>query len=363
MPIFSITTTSCKLYKHSRSFCSQFLGGLMMSKTIGDRIKTFRRRRGMTRKELARDICDESTLLRIEKDKQEPRLFTIQQLCKRLEIPISYIINSSEDADIDYFSHIKKLCREFVYHGDYEALQSLIKQVEESKVNLCKKEIYKKFTQWHKAILYHKKENNIPKAEHILHRLMPKNNTLVSETDIGIANSLGLIYMASDRIEEAKTLFHDSLLSIENLPFVEDKTLYVRVGYNYAHTLFLKQNYDEAINIGHKVLYHTQSNHLRYLVGRLHHMLSIAYEKLNELEEAEEYMTRATQIFLAESKLFFHVKALRALCEIQFKAGKTQAGLESLHLAEERVLELTDPKDLLELIEKMKRTYLFQGKI
>jgi transcriptional regulator with XRE-family HTH domain len=329
-----------------------------MNKTIGERIKSFRKRRGMTRKELTKDICDESTLLRIEKDEQEPRLFTILQLCKRLEIPVNYIIKSSEDKDIEYLNHIKKLSREFVYHGDYEALQNLIEQVEESNEHFYKIEDFKKFIHWHTAILSHKKEDNLRKAAQELENLMPENNNLVSETDIGIANSLGLIYMSIDRKEKAKTLFHDSLLSIKHLPFIEDKTLYVRVGYNYAHTLFLKQHYNEVIGIGHKVLYHIQSNHLGYMVGRLHHLLSITCEELNILAEAEEFMTKAAQIFLAESKHFFHAKALRALSEIQFKAGKTHEGLRTLRLVEEKVFELSDPKNLPDLIVEMKRVYL-----
>jgi transcriptional regulator with XRE-family HTH domain len=329
-----------------------------MNNTIGERIKAFRKRRGMTRKELANDICNLSTLLRIEKDEQEPRLYIIQQLCERLELPVSYIINPLEDADIRHISHVKKLCREFVYHGDYEALQALIEQIEESKENFFKKEDFKKFIHWHIAILCHKKENNILMAEQELLRLMPQNNNLVSETDIGIANSLGLIYLTLDKREKAMELFSNSLLSMDYLPSIEDRTLYVRVGYNYAHTLFLKQNYDEVICIGLNILYHIQSNYLGYMVGRLHHLLGITYEELNILDEAEIYMTKAAQIFLAESKLFYHAKALRALCEIQFKAGKIHEGHQTLCLAEEKLPELPDPKNLPELIEKMKRMYL-----
>jgi hypothetical protein len=94
------------------------------------------------------------------------------------------------------------------------------------------------------------------------------------------------------------------------------------------------------------------------MVGRLHHLLSITHEKLNILDEAENYMTKAAQIFLAESKLFYHVKSLRILSEIQFKSGKIHEALQTLRLVEEKVLELSDPKNLPDLIEKMKRVYL-----
>lgn len=329
-----------------------------MSKTIGERIKTFRHKRNMTRKELSNGICDESTLLRIEKGKQEPRVYIIQQLCKRLEIPVSYIIDPSEHVDIIYTSHVKKLCREFLYHEDYEALQTLIQEVEDSQESIYANEDIRRFIYWHKAILVHKKERNPLQAERELEQLLPQNKQLVSETDIGIANSLGLIYLCLDKNQDAVEILRRAKLSIDQLPFLEDKTLYVRVSYNYAHALYLGQKYEEVINIGLRILYYIQSNHLGYMVGRLHHLLSIAYEKLDILDEAENHMKKAVYIFLAESKLFLYVKALRALSEIQFMAGKTKEGLQSLRLAENKLPELPDPQNLPELIENMKNLYL-----
>jgi hypothetical protein len=64
------------------------------------------------------------------------------------------------------------------------------------------------------------------------------------------------------------------------------------------------------------------------LAGRLHHLLGIACEELNILEEAEEYMTRAAQIFLAEPKFFYHVKALRE----KFRPTKSKSGRKTSSL-------------------------------
>lgn len=331
-----------------------------MNKTIGERIKHFRNRRDLSRKELAKDICDESTLLRIEKGKQEAKVLNIQRFCEKLEIPLSYIINPLEDTDIKYINHIKKLCREFVYYDDYEALQTLIDEVEKNQKALIEKEDVKKFMNWHKAILSHKKENNLLKAEEELRHLIPEGN-LVSETNIGIANSLGLVYHALNKKEEAIALFNKALLSIDQLAIVEDKTLYVRVGYNYAHSLYNKESYDKVICVMHTVIYHIQSNHLAYMSGRLHHMLSIAYDKLNLLAEAEEYMAQAAQFFLAKSNMFYHVKALRALSEIQFKAGKRDEGLQTLNTVEKKLPYLSDTKNLPILIKEMKSVYMYQG--
>jgi transcriptional regulator with XRE-family HTH domain len=332
--------------------------------TLGKRIYHFRISRGLTRKELAKNICDESTLLRIEKDQQEPRLDIIYKFSKRLDIPVYYIIKPLDDNGMKYINRVKHLCREFVFYEDYLSLKYLIEQVDQMDNLFFIDTIdFKKFISWHKAILRHKLEGNLLQAKLELTHLLQKTPKLVCETDIGIGNSLGLIFLALHNKDAALGVLKKALFAIEQLPFIEDKTLSVRVGYNYALVLFYTQSYLEVINIGYKVLYHIESNHLCYMVGSLHHLLGIAHEELNILDEAENHMSKAAQFFLADSKTFYHVKALRALSEIQFKSGRTHEGLHTLRLVEKKVTDLSDPKNLPNLIEKMKDMYLSQGKL
>jgi transcriptional regulator with XRE-family HTH domain len=330
-----------------------------MMNTVGQRVYNFRKKRGMTRKELAEDVCDESTLLRIEKDQQEPRLNTVHLLCVKLDIPIDYLINYFSHKDLKYINRVKRLCREYVYHQDYLALQQLIEEVYQDKeAHFFNTGEFKKFINWHEAILTDKKEGNLIRAEHKLKQLLPKNYQFISEADIGIANSLGLIYLSLDKQDKALELFKIALISIDLLSSFEDKTLFVRVSYNYAFALFHQGRYDEVINIALQTIYYIDSNHLKYMAGRLNHILAIAYEKMNILDEAEKHMTKAAQLFLAESRNFYHAKALRALSEIQFKAGKKLEGIKTLDSVEELISTLSDSQDIPKLVEKMKKVYV-----
>lgn len=106
--------------------------------SIGPRLYEYRKLRGMSRSKLAKNICDKSTLYRIEKGLQEPQLFTLTQLCLKLDISINDILNPLSREDIKYISYTKHLCRKYVYDQDYSKLECLI---EKAKKDISQKNI------------------------------------------------------------------------------------------------------------------------------------------------------------------------------------------------------------------------------
>lgn len=62
---------------------------------IGVRIKTLRKKRGMTQQELA-FLCnfEKSNMSRIEKGKTNPTILTLQKISKALKVPIEDLIKS-----------------------------------------------------------------------------------------------------------------------------------------------------------------------------------------------------------------------------------------------------------------------------
>lgn len=64
---------------------------------IGKRMLYYRKIRGMTRKEVTQNTCNESTLYRIEKGKHIPRIDVFLELCKNLEIDPKRILDTNED--------------------------------------------------------------------------------------------------------------------------------------------------------------------------------------------------------------------------------------------------------------------------
>jgi transcriptional regulator with XRE-family HTH domain len=62
---------------------------------IGVRIKTLRKKRGMTQQELA-FLCnfEKSNMSRIEKGKTNPTILTLQKISKALKVPLEDLLKS-----------------------------------------------------------------------------------------------------------------------------------------------------------------------------------------------------------------------------------------------------------------------------
>lgn len=205
----------------------------------------------------------------------------------------------------------------------------------------------------------HELKNDIDQAKLLLHDLIPKTEeNFVTETDFGIGNSLGYVYLDLDNKNAAYELFKKVTKKYENLPVIADKLLYVRVIYNYIYSQYYMEDYDGVIEYGLKLLNFLEVNHLKIMFAKLHHLVGIAYEMKEHLKEAKIYVKRAADFFLIDNQLFNYLKTLRALAEIQFKLGNFDEGTRALQIVRERIVELSDPKNSPEMIKKMEEKYL-----
>lgn len=158
---------------------------------LGVKVAYFRKSKGMSIRELAEDLCDISTIYRLEKGKQLPRLEILNDICLKLEIPFTALFPYNEEVE-----KLKKMCRDFAYQEDYLSLEIAIEECElvsfeiESSYSMTE---FRKFIDWHRAILLHKRDNKLSDALAILEKLVHIDNC-VSELDICIANSMGLIF-------------------------------------------------------------------------------------------------------------------------------------------------------------------------
>ncbi|WP_318615958.1 helix-turn-helix domain-containing protein [Sporosarcina sp. YIM B06819] len=261
---------------------------------LGEKISYFRKAKGLTIKELAEDLCDDSTIYRLEKGKQLPRLEILSDICLKLEIPFKALFPFDEEVD-----QLKKMCREFTYIEDFLSLEIALEEcdkvLEELDFTYSRAE-FKKFILWHQAILLHKKEHNAVEALKILTSLVDLKRC-VSELDISIMNSIGLIHLSTKNIDAALEIYKDIYPKINNKKVVEDVTLLPRVGYNYAHSMYTLQSYGDALEIMQEVLYYVETHQLIYLLGEIYHMIGISSTKKGYLIDAEEAFKNAILVF------------------------------------------------------------------
>ncbi|WP_298466920.1 helix-turn-helix transcriptional regulator [uncultured Psychrobacillus sp.] len=261
---------------------------------LGRRLAHFRREKGMSMKELAENVCDYTTIYRVEKGKQLPRLEILNDICMKLEIPFQSLFPLNEEVE-----KIKKTCRELTYAEDYSSLETALEECNEllGRVDSIYTSIeFRKFILMHRAIILHKHENDPIRALQTLEPLVKLKNA-VSEIDFGILNSMGLIYISLKDYENAHKIYKVIFNKIKNRNAIDDSTLFPRVGYNYALTMFKLKKFEVSLETIQEVLLYSQTRHLIYLLGETHYMLAILFKKKGLLKDSENEINNAILVF------------------------------------------------------------------
>jgi transcriptional regulator with XRE-family HTH domain len=284
---------------------------------VDKNIEYYRKRAGMTRKDLAEGICDESTLFRIEKGSQNPRLDLLFEISKKLKIPLKLLMNELPFSDFKEIEKYKQLCREHTYYQDYEALALTIEKFEyliEQNSDHVEYLTNKKFITWNKAIILHVRDKNLIKAEDQLKSILDKE--LRTELDISVCNSLGLVKLSKDGVSMAFDYFNKAYTAIEELPQLEDHTLPPRVAYNIAYCHFYNGNLNEATTLAYQIIGLLESKQLSFILGKTKHMLGKIHQMCGEYEQAKEYLLEAQFLFRLEKNKAYYLKTEEDLNEV-----------------------------------------------
>lgn len=265
---------------------------------LGERLRYYRLKKGLTIRELAEGICNESTVFRLEKSKQLPRLEILKDLSEKLDVPL-HVMLFSYDKDIH---RLKKLCRELTYFEDYLALEIALEELK--KVNDTLNDLYSqndtvKFIKWHESIIFHKFHKDNDRAITLLRSLLESDITF-NENDLGILNSMGLIYIDSGEYELSLQYFEKAFSKLDDALVIDDLTLKPRIKYNYAFVLYYLDKKDHALQVGFELLYYLKSNHLNYLLGEILHMIGSIYKSQKNSDEALIYFEKALSAFILE---------------------------------------------------------------
>ena len=261
---------------------------------LGKKVAYYRKSKGLSIKSLAENLCDDSTIYRLEQGKQLPRLEILNDICMKLEIPFKSLFPFNEEVDA-----LKKLCRESIYKEDFLSLELILEEctnVLRGLTSIYSKAEFSKFIKWHSAVLLYKKENRDSDALAILNNLVSLKNAS-SELDIGIMNSIGLIYLSRNNVDASHKIYKVIYKKIKNQKNLEDFTLIPRVGYNYAYAMIKMEQYEDGLKIALEILYYVETHHLVYLLGEIYHMIGILSKKNGDLLEAQDAFKNAILVF------------------------------------------------------------------
>ncbi|MFD1471486.1 helix-turn-helix domain-containing protein [Companilactobacillus mishanensis] len=206
-------------------------------KILGEKIRHYRKLRGISQSELADGICTQATVSLIEKKDKIPSMEILVRICERLGITMNLVIVNDDSQIYSIISEIKKL----FYQDDYDGIVSKLDKLRDININ-NKQEI--KLIHFFSGLVEYEVEKNYDKAIFDFNRAMNVNIVSVDMYDILINIYTAKAYVNKGSDDEAKVYYDQSKELIKSsVEKINDE--------NYRDSILIYANMSElALELG-----------------------------------------------------------------------------------------------------------------
>ncbi|MGM0842313.1 MAG: helix-turn-helix domain-containing protein [Bacillota bacterium] len=266
---------------------------------IGKKIVQMRKALGFTQKELAKGICTQALISRIEKGDIYPNASTLYEIANKLGVNLNYFLEVGSTPRIDYIEEVEKQLTRLRKGLEYEEMIEIVK-VEEKNPLFHTNLSHLQLLYWHKGIYEKEVENQGEKSfKTLIHALNLTGNEkkALSEREMEILLSMGVIKFSLEQYEEALTLYSQVQHRLKTHPHLNDIRIHTKLLYNIARVQTRLGNYEESLqscNAGVKWCLEHES---MYLLGEFHYQIGYITELQHDLETALQYYKKSNLIF------------------------------------------------------------------
>lgn len=220
---------------------------------FGEKIKTFRKKVGITQKELCYEICSQSMLSQIEQNENLPNIILAKRLCMRLGITVDELLDFPVD-ELVQKAELKETLYELFEGRQYKEINELI--VNDTVTKYFYTSVDKQILYFYKAIYLAFVENKNEEAHQLLENALnityfPKKQNLSFE-EILILSNLGIVLMRLNLNEEALSYFLTACQSVDNNYKIRLENKVTLIFYNVANAYSKMGYYQRAIEIATK---------------------------------------------------------------------------------------------------------------
>ncbi|WP_022793693.1 helix-turn-helix domain-containing protein [Marinococcus halotolerans] len=272
----------------------------METLTLGTKLKDLRQYYEVSQSELAKSICSQKAISKIERDEMQPTAEILNLIAIKLGVKISYFFDDHEAPRFNYIRDTKDKIDKLIRDYDFIEAMNIIR--EELKNPLFRKPVHKKFLLWKRAILHFKLTNEKEEALELLQLARDlKTETLsITEEDIGIIINFGTIYMDTKEFNKAVKYFDEARTLYKKLPIDQWGPMQTKIYFNtcvvYANSNKFKKGL-KVVDEGIKNVYEQES---LYLLGELYYQKGICLYYLGNIKEALRCMEKS--LFYLEEK-------------------------------------------------------------
>ncbi|MBA4538629.1 helix-turn-helix domain-containing protein [Bacillus aquiflavi] len=266
---------------------------------IGKKIKELRKVLGLSQEELANGICTQAQISKIEKGDVYPYATTLYLISQRLGVDVNYFFDIGTTPRLDYVQEVYKQLTYTRRNSNYEEMAQIVK-LEEKNPLFTQNNKNLQLLLWHKGICEYMLNRDKEKAIKTLEKaiLLTKTTEKVwSEREIEVLLSIGSIYFEEQNYKKAIDTYLLAKEHLEQLPFLNDHTIYCRLHYNIARVLTRLHRYNESFfHCKEGIKWCIEKDNL-YLLGELYYHIGYNYEIQGHFKKAKQHMKKALVVF------------------------------------------------------------------
>lgn len=212
--------------------------------SIGNEIKRIRKQKKMTQKELCEGICSQAEISKIENGRNSPTIDLLQQIAKRLRIPMSMLFRDQYKSE--QFRECDRLLNGLFRSQQFDELMN---QIEQIRSRSTVKEILLLLKYF--EIVCNERTKKVDFRTSISHLVRLTDTAEVwfesPQMYLRIKMAIANFYFENKQFVHSENVYEEIL----NLNFdtIELKKTRIKIMYNHAQQLSFQKNYEKGLNV------------------------------------------------------------------------------------------------------------------
>ncbi|KQS39976.1 helix-turn-helix domain-containing protein [Exiguobacterium sp. Leaf196] len=263
--------------------------------SIGYEIKRLRKEKKITQADLCEGICSQAEISKVENGKNSPTIDLLQQVAKRLKVPLSMLFQDHLRSDVfqSYDEQLADLLRTNQYVDALKLSEHVLSTTEYEQVrNLAR--YYQVIVQERSGQIHYLKA--VQSLERLLNKeqLWFESATLYLRIQMGMAN----LYVEHGDFELADDLFQNLIQA--KYETIELKKVRIKILYNYGQQLSLQKKYLVGLKITEQGIQESLQLEDGHFLGHFYFQRGYFKQQLNgDLSDIQRDFTMAYSLFCA----------------------------------------------------------------
>ncbi len=266
---------------------------------IGQRIRELRKLMNLSQGELAKGICTQAQISKIEKGDVYPYASTLYLISERLGVDVNYFFDIGTTPRLDYVQEVLRQLTLARRNSNYKEMEQIVKTEEKNPLFQQNNKNFQVLL-WHKGICQYMLHKDSKSAIDTLTKaiaLTHYTDKVWSEREIEVLLSIGSVYFEEKEYKKSLKVYFEAKEYLHQLPFINDHTLLCRLYYNIARSLTRLEKYNDSIKYCREAVRWCIEKDNLYLLGELHYHIGYNYEIQGKLQKARECMQKSLIIF------------------------------------------------------------------